>query len=69
MRAHTSCDVMKWKVGSETDCRLNRRGHTLPVEGQSGRCSQHSITGSKDESTHKLWKDEVGGEVSIRSQA
>jgi hypothetical protein len=41
--------------------------HAQAVEGHSARWGQHTIAGSQDKITHKLWKDKVGGGVSIPS--
>jgi len=62
MRARTICGRTKWEVGSAS---AQITEHAQPVEGQSGRWGQHPITGSKDENTHVLWCDEVGGEDPI----
>jgi len=67
-RARTSCGVTKWE-GSASHCRLKGREHAQSAEGRSGRWGQHLIAGSKDETTHNLWKNEVGGGVSMQSQA
>jgi len=64
-RARTSCGRIKSDVGSASDRRLKGQEHSLPVEGQNRRWGQHPITGSKVESTHKLWKDKVGDRVSF----
>jgi hypothetical protein len=56
-------------VGSASQCRLTEQDHTQAVDGQSRRWGQHPIEGSQDEIMHSLWKDKVGGEVSIAWQA